>query len=126
MIAEDDLVETLKALAHPLRWKILASLAAAERNVGDIEQATRIGQPALSQQLGVLRKAGIVTTRKDAKLVFYSLDRSQLAQVTEALALLAPAAPTAVSSTPVPGERGGRVKATRNAVPGAANFARLS
>ncbi|WP_155647654.1 ArsR/SmtB family transcription factor, partial [Erythrobacter donghaensis] len=69
-IAEAALVEALKALAHPLRWRILRTLASGERNVGEIEQATGIGQPALSQQLGVLRKAGLVVTRKDAKLVF--------------------------------------------------------
>lgn len=83
------LIEALKALAHPLRWRILTALATAgERNVGEIEQVTRIGQPALSQQLGVLRKAGLVTTRKDAKLVFYALAREEVAKVTEAMGAL--------------------------------------
>ncbi len=69
MITEDDLIEALKALAHPLRFRILTALAAGERNVGEIEQVTAISQPGLSQQLGVLRKAGLVDTRKEAKLV---------------------------------------------------------
>lgn len=112
------LIETLKALAHPLRWRILTALATAgERNVGEIEQVTRIGQPALSQQLGVLRKAGLVTTRKDAKLVFYALAGEEVAKVTEAMATLAPASGPR-QTMPVP----------RRPLPasGVANFARLS
>jgi DNA-binding transcriptional ArsR family regulator len=117
VIAEGPLVEALKALAHPLRWRILAALASGERNVGEIEQATGIGQPALSQQLGVLRKAGLVVTRKDAKLVFYSLEAEAIAAVTQALAGLAPGQPAATRTPPAP---------QRWAAPGVANFARLS
>jgi len=115
-IAEATLVEALKALAHPLRWRILAALAGAEHNVGEIEQATGISQPALSQQLGVLRKAGLVVTRKDAKLVFYSREADALGAVTDALSSLAP-------------ERRVRTAAPspqRPSAPGVANFARLS
>lgn len=116
MIAETTLVEALKALAHPLRWRILTALAGAERNVGEIEQATGIGQPALSQQLGVLRKAGLVVTRKDAKLVFYSLAADALSGVTEALSGLAPGQPA----------RAPALSPQRPTAPGVANFARLS
>lgn len=115
-MAEEDLIEALKALAHPLRWRILQALAKAERNVGEIEQATGIGQPGLSQQLGVLRKAGLVATRKEAKLVFYSLSRAELAGVNAALAELAPAA----------GETAYEPTAQRKPTQGVANFARLT
>jgi len=115
-IAEASLVEALKALAHPLRWRILTALASGERNVGEIEQATAIGQPALSQQLGVLRKAGLVVTRKDAKLVFYTLASTAIGEVTGALSGLAPGSQSAASA-PAP---------QRIAAPGVANFARLS
>lgn len=74
-------IEELKALAHPLRLQILEVLRDGERNVGEIEEVSGIGQPALSQQLGVLRKAGLVETRKDAKLVFYSLSRDELGKL---------------------------------------------
>lgn len=117
MMAEGDLVEALKALAHPLRWRILTALTAGERNVGEIELATGIGQPALSQQLGVLRKAGLVRTRKEAKLVFYTLAQAELAQVTAAVSRLAP------NLAPVPQAP---VAPRRHAAPGVANFARLS
>ncbi len=115
-MAEDDLIEALKALAHPLRWRILATLAAGERNVGEIEQAAGIGQPGLSQQLGVLRKAGLVNTRKDSKLVYYSLADAALAGVTAAITALAPA-----QNRPAPEH-----EARRTPAPGVANFARLS
>ncbi|NKB15977.1 MAG: winged helix-turn-helix transcriptional regulator [Sphingomonadales bacterium] len=78
-MVQDAPIPALKALAHPLRWRILATLASGERNVGEIEQVTAIAQPGLSQQLGVLRKAGLVLTRKEAKLVFYSLSQEAMA-----------------------------------------------
>lgn len=115
-MGEDDLIEALKAMAHPLRWRILTTLASGQRNVGEIEQATGIGQPGLSQQLGVLRKAGLVDTRKDAKLVFYSLAPSQLAAVKAAVDGLAPA-----GTRPLAG-----LSAERTPAPGVANFARMS
>jgi len=115
-MAEEALIEALKALAHPLRWRILTALAAGERNVGDIEQATGIGQPGLSQQLGVLSKAGLVVTRKEAKLVFYALAAEDLAVITAALAQLVPGA-VLPADKPL---------ARRKPAPGAANFARLA
>lgn len=116
-MAEDDLIEALKALAHPLRWRILTTLATGERNVGEIEQATGIGQPGLSQQLGVLRKAGLVDTRKDAKLVYYSVAGEQHAAVMAAIGRLGRGTPDPVAK---PEET-----EPRRASPGAANFARL-
>lgn len=115
-MVDDDLIEALKALAHPLRWRILSTLASGERNVGEIEQATGIGQPGLSQQLGVLRKAGLVDTRKEAKLVFYSLAHADLARVTAAMDALAP---TGNRQAVLP-------EAHRTPAPGVANFARMS
>ena len=109
----DTPIEELKALAHPLRLRILEVLRNGERNVGEIEEAAEIGQPALSQQLGVLRKAGLVETRKEAKLVYYRLGEDNLAMLAELVAGLA----GKQTSAPPP---------TRTPSPGAANFARLS
>jgi DNA-binding transcriptional ArsR family regulator len=115
-MTEDDLIEALKALAHPLRWRILTTLANGEHNVGEIEQATGIGQPGLSQQLGVLRKAGLVETRKDAKLVFYANAPEALAAVMAAVSGLGPAV---AATAPEPAS-------LRTPAPGVANFARMS
>ncbi|UAB78857.1 helix-turn-helix transcriptional regulator [Erythrobacter sp. SCSIO 43205] len=109
----DAPIEELKAIAHPLRFQIVQLLRGGEMNVGEIEQASGIGQPALSQQLGVLRKAELVATRKEAKLVFYTLNEDRLREVGALIGGLdAGAAP---KTAPV-----------RTPAPGVANFARLS
>ena len=112
-MSEDAPTEELKAIAHPLRFRILQILREGELNVGEIEQSSGIGQPALSQQLGVLRKAGLVDTRKEAKLVYYSLDTDRLAE----LGTLIGGTHTANKNAPL---------ARRTPAPGVANFARLS
>lgn len=114
---EAMLVEALKATAHPLRLRILTVLQAGELNVGDIETASGIGQPALSQQLGVLRKAGLVSTRKDAKLVYYRLAQDRLTAIAGAMSALAGPSSAGPSD---PGQT------RRTGAPGAANFARLA
>ena len=66
-------VEKLKVFAQPARLMILSCLLDTERNVGEIAEATGIGQPALSQQLAELRRADLVRTRKEVKQVWYTL-----------------------------------------------------
>lgn len=109
----DNLIDELKALAHPLRFRILGLLRDGERNVGEIEEATMIGQPGLSQQLGVLRKAGLVETRKEAKMVYYRCGRERLTALAELVGDLVP-------------ESDSPATARRSASPGAANFARIA
>lgn len=111
IVSDEAMIEELKAIAHPLRFRILDLLKSGELNVGDIETASGIGQPALSQQLGVLRKAGLVETRKEAKLVFYSRSETKLTELAQCIA--------AGSGKPAEVTR-------RTPTPGAANFARLS
>ena len=63
----------LRVYAQPQRLMILSCLLRGERTVGEIEAATGIAQPALSQQLAELRRAEMVKTRKVAKQVHYDL-----------------------------------------------------
>jgi hypothetical protein len=65
--------ERIKVFAQPQRLMILSCLLLGERNVGEIADITGLVQPALSQQLGELRRAELVQTRKEAKTVWYSL-----------------------------------------------------
>lgn len=83
-------IEALKAIAHPLRFAIMACVASGERNVSEIEDLTGIGQPTLSQQLSVLRQAGLVNHRREAKLVFYRVDRDAMKQVCTSFQKLCP------------------------------------
>lgn len=99
---DEYLVERLKAIAHPLRFQILRALGAGEANVGEVEQATGIGQPGLSQQLSILRGAGLVETRRQSKMVFYSLAASQIGEVAAAIAALLPEASPVQAPPPSP------------------------
>ena len=63
----------LKTLGNPDRLLILCQINRGEICVGDLESATGIGQPTLSQQLTVLRAQGLVKTRREGKRVHYSL-----------------------------------------------------
>ena len=65
--------DKLRVFAQPQRLMILSCLLRGERNVGEITEATGIGQPALSQQLAELRRADLVRTRRHAKQVCYTL-----------------------------------------------------
>ncbi|HAW54518.1 MULTISPECIES: ArsR/SmtB family transcription factor [unclassified Hyphomonas] len=69
----NEATELLKALAHPERLIICCQLRDTEMSVGDIETTLGIKQPRLSRELSKLRDTGLVTTRKESKLVFYTL-----------------------------------------------------
>lgn len=75
----------LKTLAHPARLMLACSLAEGEFSVSELEERLGIHQPTLSQQLGVLREAGIVETRREAKQIFYRLTGEKAAQLITAL-----------------------------------------
>lgn len=72
--------EKLKVYAQPQRLMILSYLLRGESSVSEIDAATGIGQPALSQQLAALRQAGMVRTRREGKQIWYDLadDASRL------------------------------------------------
>lgn len=65
--------DLFKALAHPARVRALEVLSEGERTVGDLQPLVGIESSHLSQQLAVLRRAGLVTTRKDGNSVIYAL-----------------------------------------------------
>ena len=62
----------LKTLANPDRL-LLCQLTQGEHGVSEMEALVGVLQPTLSQQLGVLRQEGLVTTRRDGKQIFYSI-----------------------------------------------------
>jgi ArsR family transcriptional regulator len=61
----------LKAIAHPLRLKILCVLGSAEVCVQDIVEAVGTSQSNISQHLSILRDKGVLFSRKDANRVYY-------------------------------------------------------
>lgn len=70
----DIAADKLKVYAQPQRLMILSFLLDGEKSVSDIDEATAIGQPALSQQLAALRRAELVKTRRVAKQVYYEIN----------------------------------------------------
>ena len=65
--------EFLKALAHESRLIILCILAEGEKSVSELEHELSLRQPTVSQQLARLRADGLVSTRRDGKVIYYSL-----------------------------------------------------
>ncbi len=75
----------LKALANPDRLLLLCQLAEGEHCVSELEGLLGILQPTLSQQLGVLRQEGLVTTRREGKQIFYSIASKEALAVMQVL-----------------------------------------
>jgi len=83
--AAGQAVGALKVLANEDRLLLLCQLSQGEMCVGDLEETLGIRQPTLSQQLGVLRNEGVVSTRREGKNVFYSIADAKLLKVLEVL-----------------------------------------
>lgn len=73
---EEDILQAaqaIKAIAHPLRLKILCVLGDQEVSVQDIVEHVGTSQSNISQHLAILRDKGVLATRKDANRVFYRI-----------------------------------------------------
>ncbi|MCH5292048.1 MAG: winged helix-turn-helix transcriptional regulator [Treponema sp.] len=69
----NQLAELFKNFGDSTRVKILFSLIDSPMNVTDIARKLQISQPAVSQQLRVLKKSGLIASTREGKLVIYSL-----------------------------------------------------
>jgi DNA-binding transcriptional ArsR family regulator len=77
--------ELLKAMANPARLMVLCQIAHGEKSVGELERTVGLSQSGLSQHLAVLRNKQIVTTRRDAQTIYYSLASEEAAAVMATL-----------------------------------------
>jgi ubiquinone/menaquinone biosynthesis C-methylase UbiE len=68
-----ELIRTLKALADPLRLRVLAAVAEEELTVGEVQEVVASMQSSVSRNLAMLRAAGFVQDRKDGTSVFFSV-----------------------------------------------------
>jgi DNA-binding transcriptional ArsR family regulator len=75
----------MKALSNPARLLLLCQLAQGEKRVGELEALVGILQPTLSQQLGVLRDEGLVSTRRESKNIYYRIDSAKALAVLNVL-----------------------------------------
>lgn len=65
--------QAMKAIAHPLRLKVLCVLGDGERSVQEIVDHVGTTQSNISQHLAILRDKGVLATRKDANRVYYRI-----------------------------------------------------
>jgi ArsR family transcriptional regulator len=72
-----------KTLGHPARIRILEVLRDGERSVGEMVPLVGLEQPHLSQQLAVLRRGGVVQTRKQGTTVLYSVTDPRMFHLLE-------------------------------------------
>ena len=66
--------QAIKAMAHPLRLKILCLLGDQEVSVQDIVEQVGTTQSNISQHLAILRDKGVLATRKEANFVYYRIN----------------------------------------------------
>jgi DNA-binding transcriptional ArsR family regulator len=76
-------VNFLKAISHEGRLMILYYLASGEKSVMDLEELLSARQAAVSQQLSRLRLEGLVTPRREGKVIYYSLTDKRSTQIME-------------------------------------------
>lgn len=78
-----DFVRTLKALADPLRLRMLAAVAQEELTVGEVQEVVASAQSSVSRNLALLREAGLVRDRKEGTNVYFSMRPNMAAPVRE-------------------------------------------
>jgi len=85
--ANETHVEAFKALAHLTRLQIFFVLVKAEKDmsVGEIQEAVEIPGPTLSHHLDVLRRAGLVESRREERYIYYSVQREQVTTLVRLL-----------------------------------------
>jgi len=81
----DEAAALLKALAHPARLLVLCQLVEGESSVGALQPLTGLSPSALSQHLAVLRDMDLVSTRREAQTIHYSLAKGPAVGVLAAL-----------------------------------------
>lgn len=71
--AAAEVAALMRALGNQDRLMLMCQLSQGEACVGELENACGVFQPSLSQHLGVLRREGLVDTRRDGKHIYYRI-----------------------------------------------------
>lgn len=77
--------DLLKALSHETRLLILCLLSEGEKSVSELEDLVALPQAAVSQQLARLRFDRLVRTRREGRMIYYSMADAEVAGVVESL-----------------------------------------
>ena len=88
LIKEDTLekmAETLKAVAHPIRLQITNILMNGEQSVGELVKKLGTKQSLTSQQLSILKSRGVLKSRRNGNVVYYSVVQSGIRNIIAAI-----------------------------------------
>jgi DNA-binding transcriptional ArsR family regulator len=83
--AAEEAARLLKAMANPVRLRLLCILAESEMPVGELAERLNIRLQATSQQLAQLRLEGLIQTRKEAQRVYYRLASKDIERLLKTL-----------------------------------------
>jgi DNA-binding transcriptional ArsR family regulator len=75
--------ELMRTLGHKDRLMILCHLISGEKSVGELAGLLEIPQSPLSQHLARMRKEDLVTTRREAQTIYYSIASNEAARMVE-------------------------------------------
>lgn len=81
----EDAAQLLRALANPNRLMVLCVLSEGEVSVGELNARVPLSQSALSQHLSVLRRDGLVLTRREQQSIYYRLADGPAVRIIGAL-----------------------------------------
>ena len=81
----EEMAQTIKAIAHPTRLRILFVLKRERRCVGDFAKTLGIKQANVSQHLAILRNRSIIRASRDGKRVCYILDDPKILELLDVL-----------------------------------------
>lgn len=79
--AAEQVADLMKVLSHKNRLMVLCLLVEGEKPVGELARALDVREQAMSQQLALLRKDGLVKPRRDGQTIYYSLARDDIAKL---------------------------------------------
>lgn len=87
LAAGETHVEAFKALAHLSRLQIFFTLVRAQRemSVGEIQEAVEIPGPTLSHHLDILRRSGLLESRKEERYIYYAVQRERVTALVRLL-----------------------------------------
>ncbi|MCJ7593669.1 MAG: metalloregulator ArsR/SmtB family transcription factor [Desulfobacterales bacterium] len=77
--------DVLRAVAHPVRLKIIELLSGGEMTVTQIQEALGTTQSMTSQQLSLMKSRGILKSRRNGKSVHYCVERPEVVHVINCL-----------------------------------------
>jgi DNA-binding transcriptional ArsR family regulator len=98
---ESTATEVFKALGDPVRWSIVAQIAAVnELPCAELGQTLPVSKPTISYHTKILQQAGLLTVRKEGRNYFYALRREVLREVRDELWRLAPGPRPAAETQP--------------------------